>query len=101
MTGFMKRPGLDSYAEDWLDKNKAKQRKYVLLARNYRALLHKCSMALKALRPFLRYKTGDFPDPYPLPTAEATIGSLHVDMLQFCGRRNSGPKWTCQLPRFS
>ncbi|OLP88585.1 Malonyl-CoA-acyl carrier protein transacylase, mitochondrial [Symbiodinium microadriaticum] len=37
--------GLDSYAEDWLDKNKAKQRKHL-------------------------YKTGDFPDPYPLPTAE-------------------------------
>ncbi|CAK9084485.1 unnamed protein product [Durusdinium trenchii] len=35
--------GLDDKAEDWLDKNKAKQRKY---------------------------KTGDFADPYPLPPPE-------------------------------
>lgn len=37
--------GLDDKAEDWLDKNKAKQRKHL-------------------------YKTGDFPDPYPLPSPE-------------------------------
>ena len=84
--------GLDDKAEDWLDKNKAKQRKH----------LPGDSMLFRA--PTARYKTGEFPDPYPLPPPEETpfdwirnsvFFQLHlIDRCRSCGLR-----WTCWSPR--